>query len=43
MTDVLSIISETWKNEPEYVKTEYKRIAENAKIRFKELYPNLKS
>ncbi|CAG8808011.1 10323_t:CDS:2 [Cetraspora pellucida] len=42
MTDVSPIISKTWKKKPEYVKNEYRRIADIAKIRFKELYPNSK-
>ncbi|CAG8796200.1 14100_t:CDS:1, partial [Cetraspora pellucida] len=42
MTKLSPIISQAWKDEPENVKNEYKRIAELAKIRHRELWPNSK-
>ncbi|CAG8530037.1 10993_t:CDS:2 [Acaulospora morrowiae] len=40
MTQISPMVSESWKQEPEDVKKEYKRLAEAAKKRYKELWPS---
>ncbi|CAG8490995.1 3718_t:CDS:2 [Diversispora eburnea] len=39
MTQISPVISESWKQEPENVKAEYKRLAEAAKKKYKEMWP----
>ncbi|RIA96224.1 hypothetical protein C1645_872196 [Glomus cerebriforme] len=40
MTQISPMVSESWKQEPENVKAEYKRLAEAAKRRYKEMWPS---
>ncbi|CAG8521862.1 12868_t:CDS:1 [Funneliformis caledonium] len=40
MTQISPMVSESWKQEPENVKAEYKRLAEAAKKRYKEMWPS---
>ncbi|CAG8745814.1 14917_t:CDS:1, partial [Cetraspora pellucida] len=42
MTEISPIISQSWRYESEYVKQKYREIAEIAKIRHKECWPNPK-
>ncbi|CAG8658186.1 979_t:CDS:1, partial [Racocetra fulgida] len=40
MTQISPMVSESWKQEPEIVKQEYKKLAEAAKKRYKEIWPS---
>ncbi|CAB4386126.1 hypothetical protein RhiirA5_498320 [Rhizophagus irregularis] len=40
MTQISPMVSESWKQEPDSVKAEYKRLAEAAKKRYKEMWPS---
>ncbi|GES78142.1 hypothetical protein GLOIN_2v1694675 [Rhizophagus clarus] len=40
MTQISPMVSESWKQEPDNVKAEYKRLAEAAKKRYKEMWPS---
>src|SRR5947199_2798409 len=40
MTQISPMVSESWKQEPDNVKAEYKRLAEAAKRRYKEMWPS---